>query len=77
VGVIVSRAPLDGHYSHTQFVMDRYLQIFNQVDLSKNFYFSYTYDVTQTLQSNMTRQSGIQEMYMWAFLGFKFIYHKN
>ncbi|KAI8812473.1 polyphosphoinositide phosphatase [Cladochytrium replicatum] len=33
----------------------RYLQIFTQVDLNKNFYFSYTYDITQTLQHNLTR----------------------
>ncbi|KAJ3191528.1 phosphatidylinositol-3,5-bisphosphate 5-phosphatase [Irineochytrium annulatum] len=28
-----------------------------QVDLTKNFYFSYTYDITRSLQHNMTRQS--------------------
>ena len=33
----------------------RYVQSFSQVDLSKNFYFSYTYDITQSLQHNMTR----------------------
>ncbi|KEI41332.1 uncharacterized protein L969DRAFT_70805 [Mixia osmundae IAM 14324] len=32
----------------------RLLNIFQQVDLSKNFYFSYTYDVTNMLQVNMT-----------------------
>ncbi|KAJ3063072.1 phosphatidylinositol-3,5-bisphosphate 5-phosphatase, partial [Podochytrium sp. JEL0797] len=32
----------------------RYIQSFCQVDLSKNFYFSYTYDITNSLQTNMT-----------------------
>ncbi|XP_050548305.1 polyphosphoinositide phosphatase isoform X3 [Daktulosphaira vitifoliae] len=31
----------------------RYLKIFQSVDLSSNFYFSYSYDVTQTLQVNL------------------------
>ncbi|XP_046846886.1 polyphosphoinositide phosphatase-like [Xenia sp. Carnegie-2017] len=31
----------------------KYLKAFQNVDLSSNFYFSYTYDVTQTLQYNM------------------------
>ncbi|WFD36768.1 phosphatidylinositol-3,5-bisphosphate 5-phosphatase [Malassezia cuniculi] len=30
------------------------LHMFRQVDVSKNFYFSYSYDLTRTLQSNMT-----------------------
>lgn len=29
------------------------MNAFHQVDLSKNFYFSYTYDLTNTLQSNL------------------------
>ncbi|KAL4260624.1 Polyphosphoinositide phosphatase Fig4-like protein [Pleurotus pulmonarius] len=32
----------------------RLMAIFRQVDMSKNFYFSYTYDITSTLQHNMT-----------------------
>ena len=32
----------------------RLLATFQQVDLSKNFYFSYTYDLTKTLQDNLT-----------------------
>ena len=32
----------------------RLLHLFKQVDLSKNFYFSYTYDLTKTLQDNLT-----------------------
>ncbi|KAI0727772.1 SacI homology domain-containing protein [Fomitopsis betulina] len=31
------------------------MNIFKQVDMSKNFYFSYTYDLTSTLQHNLTR----------------------
>ncbi|KDQ54485.1 hypothetical protein JAAARDRAFT_38159 [Jaapia argillacea MUCL 33604] len=33
----------------------RLMHIFNQVDMSKNFYFSYTYDLTSTLQQNLTQ----------------------
>ncbi|KAJ3503585.1 hypothetical protein NLJ89_g8366 [Agrocybe chaxingu] len=32
----------------------RLMNIFKQVDMSKNFYFSYTYDLTSTLQHNLT-----------------------
>ncbi|CDZ98337.1 Putative phosphoinositide phosphatase [Phaffia rhodozyma] len=32
----------------------RLLSTFQKVDLSKNFYFSYTYDLTSSLQSNLT-----------------------
>ncbi|KAJ8866836.1 hypothetical protein PR048_032697 [Dryococelus australis] len=32
----------------------RYLKMFQNIDLSSNFYFSYSYDLTHTLQSNMT-----------------------
>ncbi|PWN36032.1 uncharacterized protein FA14DRAFT_160937 [Meira miltonrushii] len=32
----------------------RLLHMFKQVDLGKNFYFSYTYDLTKTLQDNLT-----------------------
>lgn len=32
----------------------RYLKMFQSIDLSSNFYFSYSYDVTQTLQVNMS-----------------------
>lgn len=31
----------------------RYLKMFHSVDLSSNFYFSYSYDLTRTLQHNM------------------------
>ncbi|KXS17766.1 hypothetical protein M427DRAFT_96707 [Gonapodya prolifera JEL478] len=50
----------------------RYIQVFQNVDLSKNFYFSYTYDITRTLQHNLTRTPGRvsfdpQEMFVWNF----------
>ncbi|KAG8755406.1 phosphatidylinositol-3,5-bisphosphate 5-phosphatase, partial [Ceratobasidium sp. 428] len=35
----------------------RLLSLFRAVDLSRNFYFSYTYDVTSTLQHNLTKSS--------------------
>ncbi|ETW81555.1 hypothetical protein HETIRDRAFT_318364 [Heterobasidion irregulare TC 32-1] len=35
----------------------RLMNIFKQVDMSKNFYLSYTYDLTSTLQSNLTSQN--------------------
>lgn len=34
----------------------RFLSILQNLDLSKTFYFSYTYDITDTLQHNMTRE---------------------
>ncbi|OAD70259.1 hypothetical protein PHYBLDRAFT_115553 [Phycomyces blakesleeanus NRRL 1555(-)] len=37
----------------------RYITTFQNIDLTKNFYFSYTYDLTNTLQVNMT-QSPLQ-----------------
>ncbi|KAI8849108.1 SacI homology domain-containing protein [Chytridium lagenaria] len=48
----------------------RYVQTFNQVDMSKNFYFSYTYDITQSLQHNMTWNSPefqFQDMFIWNY----------
>lgn len=32
----------------------RYLKLFSNIDLSSNFYFSYSYDLTRTLQYNMS-----------------------
>lgn len=53
----------------------RLLHTFKQVDLSKNFYFSYTYDLTKTLQdnlipdeSNRTKETmawGYNEKFIW------------
>jgi phosphatidylinositol 3,5-bisphosphate 5-phosphatase len=33
------------------------LSAFRQVDMTRNFFFSYTYDLTSTLQRNLTRAS--------------------
>lgn len=55
---------------------NRLLTIFKQVDMTKNFYFSYTYDITSTLQRNLTgctraedgldgRQWPFNERYAW------------
>ncbi|KAJ3557105.1 hypothetical protein NM688_g1653 [Phlebia brevispora] len=41
----------------------RLMNIFKQVDLSKNFYFSYTYDLTSTLQFNLTRPQAFGRMF--------------
>lgn len=54
------------------------LRSFRQVDLGKNFYFSHTYDVTRTLQENMTGPRvahrihstsawGYKEKFMWNY----------
>lgn len=53
----------------------RLLHTFKQVDLSKNFYFSYTYDLTKTLQDNLTTDDlnrtkettawGYNEKFIW------------
>ncbi|KAH9477025.1 Polyphosphoinositide phosphatase [Psilocybe cubensis] len=52
----------------------RLMNIFKQVDMSKNFYFSYTYDLTSTLQHNLTGEvrSGendwpINDRFAWNF----------
>ncbi|KAF9006928.1 SacI homology domain-containing protein [Cyathus striatus] len=52
----------------------RMMSIFKQVDMSKNFYFSYTYDITSTLQHNLTGSSrGVQgpwpfnDRFAWNF----------
>ncbi|KAI0668852.1 SacI homology domain-containing protein [Trametes maxima] len=42
----------------------RLMNIFKQVDMTKNFYFSYTYDLTSTLQHNLTR-SGLSPCRRW------------
>ncbi|XP_076673336.1 polyphosphoinositide phosphatase FIG4 isoform X3 [Andrena cerasifolii] len=38
----------------------RYVKMFQSIDLSSNFYFSYSYDLTHTLQSNMTAPKHIK-----------------
>ncbi|CEP64749.1 phosphatidylinositol-3,5-bisphosphate 5-phosphatase LALA0_S13e02146g [Lachancea lanzarotensis] len=62
-------------------IEERFISTFLSLDLSKTFYFSYTYDITNTLQTNILREklkavarsdlqipTGIpdyNEMYMW------------
>ena len=52
----------------------RYQVIYQSLDLSKDFFFSYTYDLTKSLQSNMFSMSTkafppppYKNMYMWNF----------
>ncbi|KAL0573290.1 phosphatidylinositol-3,5-bisphosphate 5-phosphatase [Marasmius crinis-equi] len=52
----------------------RLVSIFKQVDMSKNFYFSYTYDLTSTLQHNLAGSSRnvygkwpFNDRYAWNF----------
>lgn len=41
----------------------KYLRMFQNVDLSSNFYFSYSYDLTRTLQYNLAPSYGIPAKY--------------
>ncbi|KAI6118116.1 SacI homology domain-containing protein [Pisolithus sp. B1] len=43
----------------------RLLNIFKQVDMSKNFYFSYSYDITSTLQLNLTKPNRFEKTKWW------------
>ncbi|KTW27319.1 hypothetical protein T552_02303 [Pneumocystis carinii B80] len=53
----------------------RYLNIFQTLDLNKTFYFSYSYDITHTLQHNLTTHSCLKartledynEMFVWNY----------
>ncbi|KIJ60428.1 hypothetical protein HYDPIDRAFT_98752 [Hydnomerulius pinastri MD-312] len=52
----------------------RLLNIFKQVDVSKNFYFSHSYDITSTLQNNLTKPERFpntfwhfNDRYVWNF----------
>jgi len=42
----------------------RYLRIFQNVDLSSNFYFSYSYDPTHTLQYNLAPNFGLPDKFV-------------
>ena len=46
-----SRSKVDRNVEET-----RFLSILNNLDLSRSFYFSYSYDITRTLQHNMMRE---------------------
>ncbi|KAG8902243.1 phosphatidylinositol-3,5-bisphosphate 5-phosphatase [Tulasnella sp. 403] len=41
----------------------RLMNAFRQVDMSRNFYFSYTYDLTSTLQHNLTRKDRTSDIF--------------
>ena len=43
----------------------RYLSTLDHLDISKTFYFSYSYDITRTLQSNILRQRDLYEKGKW------------
>ncbi|KAG5518751.1 hypothetical protein PMAC_002720 [Pneumocystis sp. 'macacae'] len=53
----------------------RYLNIFQTLDLNKTFYFSYSYDITHTLQHNLTTHLSLRtrtlkdcnEMFVWNY----------
>lgn len=52
--------------SNTSNDEQRYLRMFQAVDLSTNFYFSYTYDLSRTLSSNIVSpEKGFEEKYLW------------
>lgn len=55
--------PLDSKYRRPEKYSDeeRLLSIFKYLDLGKTFYFSYSYDVTNTLQTNFIRQKRAAE----------------
>ncbi|XP_073975881.1 polyphosphoinositide phosphatase FIG4 [Rhodnius prolixus] len=40
----------------------RYVKMFQSIDLSSNFYFSYSYDLTHSLQINMALPKGLKDM---------------
>lgn len=55
--------PLDTNYKRPDKYSDeeRLLSIFKYLDLGKTFYFSYSYDITNTLQTNFIRQKKYAE----------------
>ena len=57
--------PLDINYKRPEKYSDeeRLLSIFKYLDLGKTFYFSYGYDITNTLQTNMIRNKNIAAKY--------------
>lgn len=61
---------------HKEIAEQRYLGLFQFIDLTKDFFFSYSYDLTRTLQHNMIAAAPIcqrgpnqrpKEMYAWNF----------
>jgi len=49
----------------------RYLSILENLDISKTFYFSYSYDITRTLQSNILRQRELFQQGKWYGCNFE------
>lgn len=46
----------------------RYEQIFGQIDIHKNFFFSYDYDITRSLQDNLTdNKKQPNHMFAWNY----------
>ncbi|KAI8914440.1 polyphosphoinositide phosphatase [Gorgonomyces haynaldii] len=43
----------------------RYLQIFTQMDINKSFYYSYSYDLSQSLQRNLQDGQESNLMFVW------------
>lgn len=49
-------------------IEERYVNIFKQVSLAKNFYFSYSYNLSQTLQFNQTIGNVVyNDLFVWNF----------
>ncbi|KAL9656897.1 hypothetical protein ABK040_006989 [Willaertia magna] len=47
---------------------DKYLEIFNQINLKQDFYFSYHYNLYQTLQNNiLKKKEEINNDYIWNY----------
>lgn len=57
----LSRGGDDGKTKSRSADEARYMSIFQSLDLSKTFYFSYAYDITNTLQRNMEREKYEEE----------------
>ncbi|CAK7898291.1 polyphosphoinositide phosphatase [[Candida] anglica] len=59
--------PLDINYKRPDKYSDeeRLLSIFKYLDLGKTFYFSYSYDITNTLQTNFIRQKKYAEKFQF------------
>ena len=59
---------LGGQSASPSLIEQRYLQIFSHMDTTKNFYFSYSYDISRTLQYNLTtpaNQATNNSMFVW------------
>lgn len=58
-------AKIDSQQSNAE--EQRYVKLFQSVDMATNFYFSYTYDLTRTLQDNISRpdRTDLCEKYVW------------